>query len=73
MSPPTTDAADLWDRAWSVGEMERAGDALAAEVRRLRGALIDINRRASPSPERTVEQALKDLYWCACEARRVLP
>ena len=46
--------------------------ALEAEVARLRGALVNINRKASPDPERTMSEASNDLYWCACEARLAL-
>jgi hypothetical protein len=42
---------------------------LEAEVARLRRALENINRKASPDPERTMSEASNDLYWCACEAR----
>ena len=42
------------------------------EFERLKTALENINRKASPDPERTMGEASNDLYWCACEARAAL-
>ena len=50
----------------------REVEGLRAEVARLRGHLSNINRKASPDPERTMSEASNDLYWCACEARAAL-
>jgi hypothetical protein len=38
----------------------------------MKEALCNINRKASPDPERTMSEASNDLYWCACEARQAL-
>lgn len=50
----------------------REVEVLRGEVTRLRGHLANINRKASPDPERTMSEASNDLYWCACEARAAL-
>lgn len=44
-------------------------DEVLAENKRLREALENINRKASPNPERKNYELSEDLYWCACEAR----
>jgi len=54
------------------GQEPRADEVLAEEVERLRAALQAINRRASPTYDRTFDVCSRDLYWCACEARRAL-
>lgn len=41
-------------------------------IEQMRQALENINRRASPGPDRTFDDCSRDLYWCASEARRVL-
>ena len=46
--------------------------AMKARGDRLAEALTNINRKASPDPERTMSEASNDLYWCACEARQAL-
>lgn len=46
--------------------------AQSAMIEEMRQALENINRRASPGPDRTFDDCSRDLYWCACEARRVL-
>lgn len=56
---PTPEALELLDHA-------------ADEIEKLRTALTNINRRASPGSDRTFDDCSRDLYWCACEARRVL-
>jgi len=66
------DGADIM-RAWCC--MVEAADTieqLRARIAELEDALTAINRKASPDPERTMSEASNDLYWCACESRRVL-
>lgn len=41
-------------------------------LREAQEALKDINRLASPKPERTFDVAIRDLEWIADEARRIL-
>lgn len=50
------------------------GDIRAAlsEGERMREALERINRRASPSPDRTFDVTIRDLEWVTAEARQAL-
>lgn len=55
----------------SLAERDAIISALEA-VPVMKDALCNINRKASPDPERTMSEASNDLYWCACEARQAL-
>ena len=55
-----------------VARLNRELAATKARGDRLAEALTNINRKASPDPERTMSEASNDLYWCACEARQAL-
>lgn len=41
-------------------------------IEQMRQALENINQRASPRPDRTFDDCINDLSWCASESRRVL-
>jgi hypothetical protein len=43
-----------------------------AQVSALVEALENINRKASPRPDRTLDECADELYWCASEARQAL-
>lgn len=43
-----------------------------AHVAALVEALENINLKASPRPDRTLDECADELYWCASEARQAL-
>ncbi len=47
-------------------------EALSADNARKDEALTNINRRASPDSDRSLEDCGDELYWVACEARKAL-
>ena len=69
--PQVDDPAGLFDKQTTKNEWMPLLRAQSEMIEEMRQALENINRRASPS-DRTLDQCAADLYWCACEARRVL-
>lgn len=64
---------------WELAAFVRENaDAILSALRQptqtdaLREALENINRKASPRPDRALNECADDLYWCACEARKAL-
>jgi len=63
------------ERDWPMPKEQRdwiIGEAAKNATEAMRVSLEKINRRASPSAERTFDQAIRDLEWITAEARAAL-